>query len=89
MTDVPKDYAPGDDPQNEGTAGKVGANAAETAAQLQRAVQERAEEARRWAADQTEVIRGQVVERPFAAVGVSAGAAFAAGVIVGVLLARS
>lgn len=40
--------------------------------------------ARDWASQQTDVARQTVVERPF----VSAGAAFAAGVVFGVLLAR-
>lgn len=44
---------------------------------------ERSQAARDWASQQTDVARQTVVERPF----VSAGAAFAAGVIFGVLLA--
>jgi ElaB/YqjD/DUF883 family membrane-anchored ribosome-binding protein len=45
---------------------------------------QRAGQAREWAAAQTDVARQTVVERPF----VSTGAAFAAGVIFGILLAR-
>ena len=56
-------------------------NAAQTA---QQQLGQRATQAREWASAQTDVARQTVVERPF----VSAGAAFAAGVIFGVLLAR-
>ncbi len=45
---------------------------------------DRTTQARDWASQQTDVARQTVVERPF----VSAGAAFAAGVVFGVLLAR-
>ena len=45
---------------------------------------QRATQAREWATTQTDVARQTVVERPF----VSTGAAFAAGVIFGILLAR-
>ncbi len=44
----------------------------------------RAGAAREWATHQTDVARQTVVERPFA----SAGAAFAAGLVFGLLLAR-
>lgn len=47
-------------------------------------INERTQAARDWATQQTDVARQTVVERPF----VSAGAAFAAGVVFGVLLAR-
>jgi ElaB/YqjD/DUF883 family membrane-anchored ribosome-binding protein len=86
MTDAPKDYAPGDNPL-EASEGPEARSAAQRAAQLKKSVEERASAARHWAADQTEVIRGQVTERPFIAVGVSAGTAFAAGLVLGVLLA--
>ena len=60
-------------------------SAAQTAAQqAQQQISERAAQAREWASAQTDVARQTVVERPF----VSAGAAFAAGVVFGVLLAR-
>ena len=45
---------------------------------------QRATQARDWATAQTDVARQTVVERPFA----SAGAAFAAGLVFGILLAR-
>ena len=44
----------------------------------------RAQQVRGWAETQADQVRTTVVEKPFA----SAGAAFAAGVILGVLLAR-
>ncbi len=56
-------------------------NAAQTAAAQ---LNERSQAAREWATHQTDLARQTVVERPF----VSAGAAFAAGVVFGVLLAR-
>ncbi len=89
MTDAPKDYAPGDNPLEaaEDQVRSAKDKAAETAAQLRKTVEERAAQAREWAARESEVLRGQVVERPFIAVGVSAGTAFAAGLILGVLLA--
>lgn len=92
MTDAPKDYAPGDNPlePNEGAGSRTAKDrAAETAAQLRKTVEERAAQAREWALKEGEVIRGQVTERPLIAVGVSAGAAFAAGLVLGVLLASS
>ena len=60
-------------------------SAAQNAAQTARAqLGERTTQARDWATQQTDVARSTVVERPF----VSTGAAFAAGVVFGVLLAR-
>ena len=56
-------------------------NAAQTAAQEFSA---RSAAAREWATHQTDVARQTVVERPFA----SAGAAFAAGLVFGLLLSR-
>jgi len=92
MTDAPKDYAPGDNPLEaaEGPSTRSAKErAAETAAQLKKNMEERAAQAREWAAREGEVIRGQVVERPLFAVGVSAGMAFAAGLVLGVLLGTS
>jgi ElaB/YqjD/DUF883 family membrane-anchored ribosome-binding protein len=95
MTDAPKDYAPGDDPLNtgdvgQGSGGRINREAAErAAAEIRKRVEEGAAAARTWAADQSAVLRGQVAERPLAAVGISAGAAFAAGLVVGILLASS
>ena len=88
MTDAPKDYAPGDNPLEAAEDAVRGAKdrAAETAAQLRRSVEEHAAAAREWATREGEVLRGQVVERPLTTIGVSAGAAFAAGLVLGVLL---
>ncbi len=62
--------------------------AADRAAELRRAVEERAAAAREWAVDQTDVLRDTVQTKPFIAIGVSAASAFAAGLILGILLAR-
>lgn len=62
--------------------------AAERAAELRQVFEERASAAREWAADQTDVLRDTVQTKPFIAIGVSAASAFAAGLILGVLLAR-
>ena len=58
------------------------------AAQLKKVVEERTAAAREWASDQTEVLRDTVSTRPLTSVGISAGAAFAAGIVLGVLLTR-
>ncbi|MEO6341421.1 MAG: hypothetical protein ABIO39_15370 [Caulobacteraceae bacterium] len=58
------------------------------AAQLKKVVEERAAAAREWASDQTDVLRDTVSTRPLVSVGVSAGAAFAAGLVLGILLTR-
>jgi len=95
MTDAPKDFAPGDDPLNTGegapnSGSRMSREAAErAAAELRKRVEERASAARAWAADRGGALRGQMQERPLATVGVSAGAAFAAGLVLGVLLASS
>ena len=47
-----------------------------------------ADAARDWAADQSDVLRDTVQTKPFIAVGVSAASAFAAGLVLGVLLTR-
>ena len=62
--------------------------AAERAAELRQAFEERAAAAREWAADQTDVFRDTVQTKPFIAIGVSAASAFAAGLVLGVLLMR-
>lgn len=59
-----------------------------TAEQVKRTVGEQSTAAREWAADQADVLRDTVQTKPFIAVGVSAASAFAAGLILGVLLAR-
>ena len=91
MTDAPKDYAPGDNPleQVEEAARSAKDKAAETAAQLRKTVEERTAQAKEWAIREGDVIRGQVKEAPLTAVSISAGAAFAAGLVLGVLLATS
>ena len=92
MTDAPKDYAPGDNPleASEGPEARAAKDkAAEAAAQLRRTVEERTAQARDWAIREGDVLRGQVTERPLTTVGISAGAAFAAGLVLGVLLASS
>lgn len=58
------------------------------AAELRRQAEEHATAARDWALDQTDVIRDVVQTKPFISVGVSASSAFAAGLVLGVLLAR-
>jgi ElaB/YqjD/DUF883 family membrane-anchored ribosome-binding protein len=60
--------------------------AAERAAELRKAFEERAEAAREWAVDQSDVLRDTVQTRPFIAVGVSAFSAFALGLALGVLI---
>lgn len=62
--------------------------AADRAADLRHAVEERAAAAREWAYDQTDVLRDTVQTKPFIAIGVSAASAFAAGLVLGVLLTR-
>ncbi len=79
MTDVTSDTAAYPRTDTEGGASPE---------QLRRAVTERAGQAKEWALDQTEVIRDTVQTKPFVAVGVSAGTAFAAGLVLGILLAR-
>ena len=86
MTDTTSDLNSGGQ-----AGGQGGGQGASTLASLQTAARdaasqlnERTQAARDWASMQTDVARQTVVERPF----VSAGAAFAAGVVFGVLLAR-
>ena len=62
--------------------------AAERTAELRQAFEERASAAREWAADQTDVLRDTVQTKPFIAIGVSAASAFAAGLVLGILLTR-
>ncbi len=69
-------------------ASSVGERAQATAEQLRRQAGEQSAAAREWAADQADVLRDTVQTKPFIAVGVSAASAFAAGLILGVLLAR-
>jgi ElaB/YqjD/DUF883 family membrane-anchored ribosome-binding protein len=60
----------------------------EDPAEIRRQVEARAAAAREWAVDQTDVIRDTVQTRPFISIGVSAASAFAAGLVLGVLLTR-
>ncbi len=80
-------------------AEKGARNLSETADQIKKAVTDhagvarewtadRAGVARDWALDQSDVLRDTVQTKPFVTVGVSAASAFAAGLIIGVLLTR-
>jgi ElaB/YqjD/DUF883 family membrane-anchored ribosome-binding protein len=60
--------------------------AAEKAAAAREWAAERANDARDWALDQSDVIRDNVQSKPFIAIGVSAASAFAAGLVLGILL---
>ena len=62
--------------------------AADKAVEVRKVVEEGATVAREWAGDQTDVLRDTVQTRPFVSVGVSAGTAFAAGLVLGILLMR-
>ncbi len=70
------------------TATQAFEEAAARTAEIRRRVEERAEAARDWAADQSDVLRDTVQTRPFISIGVSAASAFAAGLLLGVLLAQ-
>jgi ElaB/YqjD/DUF883 family membrane-anchored ribosome-binding protein len=61
---------------------------AERAGELRKAFEERAVAAREWASDQTDVMRGAMQTKPLITIGVSAASAFAAGLVLGVLLTR-
>jgi ElaB/YqjD/DUF883 family membrane-anchored ribosome-binding protein len=69
-------------------AGDVSARAQDTYDQVRRAMIDGSETARDWAADQSDVLRDTVQTKPFISIGVSAASAFAAGLILGVLLTR-
>jgi ElaB/YqjD/DUF883 family membrane-anchored ribosome-binding protein len=56
--------------------------------QLRAAVQEGAGALNDWAQDQAKMIGAAAKEKPMTAIGVSAGAAFAAGLVLGLLLVR-
>lgn len=94
-TNADANAATGGDEQNDSTQAKLTA----TADQVRKAVTERAGVARDWASDragvakdwaldQTDVIRDTVQTKPFISIGVSAASAFAAGLVLGVLLTR-
>lgn len=69
-------------------AGQVRRVVADKASAAKDWANERASVARDWASDQTDTLRDTVQTKPFVAVGVSAGTAFAAGLVLGILLAR-
>jgi ElaB/YqjD/DUF883 family membrane-anchored ribosome-binding protein len=74
---------------NADSAAQAFEDAAARTAEIRKRVEERAAAARDWAVDQSDVLRDTVQTRPFISVGVSAATAFAAGLILGVLLARA
>ena len=91
---------PGYDRRNPERQSEVGGSLSDTAYHMNKTVTEKAGvakewatdrsgAARDWALDQSDVIRDTVQTKPFISVGVSAGSAFAAGLIIGILLARS
>ena len=82
MTDATNDTGGLDERSNRLAGLHTAARDAARDAQAQ--LTQRATQAREWATAQTDVARQTVVERPF----VSTGAAFAAGVVFGILLAR-
>jgi ElaB/YqjD/DUF883 family membrane-anchored ribosome-binding protein len=99
MTDLTGQYGVNTQSDEGSGQGGSGEGLAGTADQIRRTVTERAGAAREWAgdrasvardwaSDQTDVLRDTVQTRPFVAVGVSAGTAFAAGLVLGILLAR-
>ena len=70
------------------TASNLGEKAQAAAEDVRRRMGEASGVARDWASDQSDVLRDTVQTKPFIAVGVSAASAFAAGLVLGVLLAR-
>ena len=94
MTDVPAKpaAAPADTAavadRAKAIAADVGSKAQDTYDQVRRQLADGAETARDWAADQSDVLRDTVQTKPFIAIGVSAASAFAAGLVLGVLLTR-
>ena len=70
------------------TVSAVAEKAQGAAEDVRRRVGEASTVAREWAVDQSDVLRDTVQTKPFIAVGVSAASAFAAGLVLGVLLAR-
>ena len=67
---------------------KLADRAKSTADDVRRRAGDASHAARDWAADQSDVLRDTVQTKPFISIGVSAASAFAAGLILGVLLAR-
>ena len=83
MSDTTSGSATGQQGGGEGGSGPL-AGLQSIAQNARTQLGDRSGQAREWATQQTDVARQTVVERPF----VSTGAAFAAGVVFGVLLAR-
>ena len=74
--------------EDAGQAHKAFDDAAARTDEIRRQVEARAAAAREWAFDQTDIVRDTVQTRPFISIGVSAASAFAAGLVLGVLLTR-
>ena len=72
-----------------GAADQVKKTVTEKAGMAKEWATDRSGAARDWALDQSDVMRDTVQTKPFISVGVSAGSAFAAGLIIGILLSRS
>ncbi len=70
------------------TVNQLGKTVSDTATQVGKAVGEHAATAKDWALDQSDVLRDTVQTKPLISVGVSAASAFAAGLILGILLTR-
>jgi ElaB/YqjD/DUF883 family membrane-anchored ribosome-binding protein len=70
------------------TVNQLGKTVSETATQVSKAVGEHASTAKDWALDQSDVLRDTVQTKPLISVGVSAASAFAAGLVLGILLTR-
>ena len=69
-------------------ADQVRKTVTEKAGQAKEWAGDRAGVARDWALDQSDVLRDTVQTRPFISVSVSAASAFAAGLVIGILLSR-
>ena len=74
--------------QAKDAAAKLSERARATAEDVRRRAEDASHAARDWAADQSDVLRDTVQTKPFISIGVSAASAFAAGLVLGVLLAR-
>lgn len=93
MTDAANEYGapPAGADQDSQKTGKFAQTADQvraTADQVRKTVTEGAGVARDWALDQSDVLRDTVQTKPFIAIGVSAASAFAAGLVLGILLTR-
>lgn len=88
MTDATFATPDADEKGSDDTIDSMKQKAGAAADQLRSTVTEKASAAKDWAADQGEVIRDTVNTRPLVSIGVSAASAFAAGLMLGILLAR-